>query len=108
MPGHRNFNELRKQMSPKRRAQIDETVREDLGKMLLSELRRFAGKTQVKLADSMGLKQSTVSQLESQQDMQISTLRRIVEALGGDLEITAILPKGRVELSQFRKHRKSA
>jgi hypothetical protein len=34
--------------------------------------------------------------------MQISTLRRIVEALGGELEIIATLPTGRISLSQFR------
>ena len=33
--------------------------------------------------------------------MQISTLRRIVEALGGKLEIIAVLPDDRVALSQF-------
>jgi hypothetical protein len=33
--------------------------------------------------------------------MQIGTLQRIVEALGGELEITAKLPTGRVSLSQF-------
>jgi hypothetical protein len=33
--------------------------------------------------------------------MQISTLRRVIEALGGELEMIARLPSGDVRLSQF-------
>jgi hypothetical protein len=40
--------------------------------------------------------------LESQDDVQTCTLRRIVEALGGQLEIIATLPTGRITLSQFK------
>jgi transcriptional regulator with XRE-family HTH domain len=89
-------------MSPERRARIDAAVREDLTEMLLSEIRRLAGLTQEQLAESLDIKQPTLSKLESQDDMQISTLRRIVEALGGELEIVARLPGGRISLTQFR------
>ena len=111
MAGHRNFNELRDRMSARRRARVDTRVRKELERMLLAELRRLTGKTQSELAAALGIKQPSVSQLESQDDMQISTLRGIVEALGGELEIIAALPTGRVALSQFsevRRRRKSA
>jgi DNA-binding XRE family transcriptional regulator len=101
MSGRNNFNDLRKRMSPRRRARNERAVKSQLRRMLLSELRRVAGVTQVNLAKSIGIKQPTLSQLESQDDMQISTLRRIVKALGGDLEIIASLPRERVALSQF-------
>jgi DNA-binding XRE family transcriptional regulator len=103
MAGRHNFNDLRKRMSSRRRARNDRAVKAQLREMLLSELRRVAGITQVNLAKSIGIKQPTLSQLESQDDMQISTLRRIVKALGGDLEIIASLPTERVALSQFAK-----
>ncbi len=102
MAGHRNFNELRNRIPPERRARTDRSVHRELERMLLAELRRLSGMTQVQLARALGIKQPTVSALESQDDMQISTLRRIVEALGGDLEIIATLPTGRVALSQFK------
>jgi DNA-binding XRE family transcriptional regulator len=102
MPGRHNWNNLITKMSPQRRARIEKGVREDLAEMLLAEIRRTAGLTQGQLAQSLGIKQPTLSQLESQDDMQISTLRRIVEALDGELEIIATLPTGRVTLSQFR------
>lgn len=102
MAGRHNWNNLIKRMAPERRARIEQGVREDLAEMLLSEIRRAAGLTQEQLAASLGIKQPTLSRLESQDDMQISTLRCIVERLGGDLEIIATLPTGRVALSQFK------
>ncbi len=106
MAGHHNYNELRDRMSPQRRGRVDRCVRKELERMLLAELRRLSGMTQVELAGALGIKQPTLSQLESQEDMQISTLRRIVEALGGKLEIIATLPSGRVALSQFKEPRR--
>ncbi len=35
--------------------------------------------------------------------MQISTLRKIVEGLGGELEVLARFPKGLVRIDQFRQ-----
>jgi transcriptional regulator with XRE-family HTH domain len=63
--------------------------------------------TQIQLAKALGVKQPTLSQMESQDDMQISTLRRIVEALGGSLEIIATLPTGRIALSQFKPSKRA-
>ena len=97
----RNFKELEAKISPARRAKIQRAAHDLLSEMLLSEIRRHAGVTQQKLAKSLGVRQPTLSRLESQDDMQISTLQRIVKALGGRLEIIAKLPDGEVRLSQF-------
>jgi transcriptional regulator with XRE-family HTH domain len=72
-----------------------------LGELLLSELRLAAGKSQRELAEVLGMKQPSLSKLESQDDMQVSTLKKIVEALGGHLHITATFPKGDVRVKQF-------
>lgn len=89
-------------LSKRRRDRVERGVRRDLEQMLLAELRRQSGVTQVQLAKALGVRQPSISKLESQDDMQISTLRRIVEALGGELDIVAELPSGRITLSQFR------
>jgi transcriptional regulator with XRE-family HTH domain len=107
MPGRHNWNNLLKKMPRENRERIERSVREDLTEMLLSEIRKLAGPTQQQLADAMRIKQPTLSHLESQSDMQISTLRRIVEGLGGELEIVAALPTVRISLSQFREGRKT-
>jgi transcriptional regulator with XRE-family HTH domain len=71
----------------------------------LRELRRLVGKTQVELAGAMGIAQPTLSRLEIQADMQISTLRRLVSALGGRLEIVANVPEGRITLDEIAGER---
>jgi len=76
--------------------------------LLLSEIRELAGKSQRQVADVLGIKQPSLSKLEKQSDMQISTLRRIVNALGGELEVIARFPKGTVKIEQFNQANRSA
>ena len=101
MAGHKSFDTIRTK-SPKRRAKIDAKVRQMQAEMLLAELRKHAQLTQVQVAEALGIKQSTLSQMEAQDDMQVSTLERLVRALGGKLDITVEMPGlGRVRLTQF-------
>ena len=101
MAGHRNINLLREKMGPDRVAKAKARAKEIQAEMLLAELRKLEGITQVELAQKLGIKQPAVSQLEQQDDMQVSTLQRIVQALGGVLEITVRLPGGEYRLGQF-------
>lgn len=57
--------------------------------VLLSRLREQRGVTQQVLSERLGIKQSTLSGVERRDDVQISTVRRIVDALGGSLELSA-------------------
>ncbi|MHB1035217.1 MAG: helix-turn-helix domain-containing protein [Pirellulales bacterium] len=98
----RNFRELERKMPPESLARAKARAKEMMAEMLLAELRRSAGMTQEELAASLGVKQPTLSRLESQNDMQIRTLRRLIEALGGELEIIAHMPSGDVRLNQFQ------
>ncbi|WP_427144839.1 XRE family transcriptional regulator [Rhizobium pisi] len=58
----------------------------------LRELRQIAGKAQADIATALNIKQPSVSKIESQADMYLSTLRSYVEAIGGKLELTVKLP----------------
>src|SRR5579863_5981798 len=58
--------------------------------VLLSRLRERFGLTQQELASKLGVRQATLSGIERRQDIQLSTLQRVVEALGGKLEIIAV------------------
>jgi transcriptional regulator with XRE-family HTH domain len=98
----RNFKELRDKMSPERRVRVEEQAREMMVEMLLAEIRKESGLTQVDLAEALGIKQPSLSKLEAQDDMRISTLRRIIKALGGELELVARMPKGTIRLRQFK------
>jgi hypothetical protein len=57
--------------------------------MILRELRKSLKITQAQISRKTGIKPSNLSRLERQPDMQIATLRRIIAALGGKLEIIA-------------------
>lgn len=59
--------------------------------------------TQTEVAEVLGVKQPTLSRIESQHDMQISTLKRLIEALGGELEVIAHLPGGTIRIRQFEE-----
>jgi len=100
----RNFKELEAEMAPERVAKAEMKAKEIMADMLLAEIRKQMGLTQKELAAALNIKQPTLSKIESREDMQIGTLSRIIEALGGQLEFIAHLPGGvDVRLTQFQK-----
>jgi predicted XRE-type DNA-binding protein len=100
----KSFDELVQRTTTKKTRQLAATrTRELLGELLLSEIRERAGKSQRQVAEVLGIKQPSLSKLEKQSDMQISTLRRIVNALGGELEVVARFPEGTVKIDQFNQ-----
>ena len=62
--------------------------------MTLRKLREAYGMTQVNMAKSLKVNQEQVSRIEARTDLHISTLRRHVRALGGDLKLVATFPEG--------------
>jgi len=71
------------------RARGAELVAEE---MTLRELRKAMGTTQAQLASKLGKPQATISRMEAQSDMLMSTLGQVVEGLGGRISIMAELP----------------
>ena len=55
------------------------------------------------MAKNLHTKQSNVSRIEKRTDMYISTLRSVIKAMGGDLEIVARFPDGNVRINQFEE-----
>ena len=70
---------------------------------LLQELRERRRISQIMLANKLGVRQPTLSKLERREDMNLSTLRRYVQALGGELHITARFVDGAVEIGAAPK-----
>jgi len=75
-------------------------VEQELLEMDLRSLREAAGLTQEELAQRVAITQSQLSKLEWREDYRLSTLRRYVTALGGQLEIVAVVDGKRIRLSQ--------
>jgi DNA-binding XRE family transcriptional regulator len=100
----KSFDALVKRTTTKRtRERAARRTQELLQELLLSEIREMAGKSQQQVAEAIGIKQPSLSKLESQSDMQISTLQRIIGALGGKLEVIARFPHSAVKIEQFDK-----
>ena len=54
------------------------------------------------------MNQAALSKLDRRTDKYVSTLQDFVRAMGGQLKITAHLPEGTVEISQFEAVKKAA
>jgi DNA-binding XRE family transcriptional regulator len=65
----------------------------------LAQLRERCGQTQVQLAEKLATTQRNISRIEHAENLYVSALREYVEALGGELEIAAVFPDGRVVLT---------
>jgi len=74
----------------KRRARIEGETQAILTGLRLAELRTEQGLTQVQVAERLGTTQENVSRIERAEDTQLSTIRRYIEALGGNLELRAV------------------
>ena len=72
-----------------------------MAELPLAELRQARHFSQEQLAAALKVKQPAVAKMEKKADMYISTLRRFVEAMGGQLEIRAHFPEGDVTINQF-------
>jgi len=88
-----------KKFSPDQLQQIDNAVEQELLEMDLRALREAAGLTQEELAQRVAITQSQLSKLEHREDHRISTVRRYVAALGGELEIVAVVDGKRILLT---------
>jgi len=98
----KSFDSLVRRTTTKRtRDRAAKRTKELLGELLVSELRQAAGKSQREVAATLGIKQPSIAKIEKQTDMQISTLEKIVKALGGELEVVARFPKGAVKIRQL-------
>ena len=60
----------------------------------IAQLRQQANLSQQQLAEKMGVSQANVSKIENGKDVYLSTLKRYIESLGGEIHINATMPNG--------------
>ena len=97
----KNYKALRDSMSPERRAANEAAAKEMLAEMPMHALRDALHFTQQQLAEELGIKQGSISKMERRPDHLVSTLRRFVEAMGGELELRARFPTGTVSITEL-------
>ncbi len=99
----KKYANLRKRMDPQRRARNAEKTAALVASIDLAELRGARNLTQEDIAERLKISQSNVSRLEHRDDILVSTLRQVVEAMGGELEVEAVFPDERVRLTRYEK-----
>ena len=102
------FKDLLNKMPPERRERIRIKTEILKNEMALGELRKALDLTQEELAKSLNMKQAAISKFEHQSDIYLSTLRRILFAMGADLKLVARFPEGEVLINQFNEIRRKA
>ena len=86
MPKTSPWREVRDRLELDERAVARERLR-----LRLALFREQLGKSQVELAELLGTSQPNVSQLERSEDLQLSSIARYIHALGGQLQINAVV-----------------
>ena len=101
MTGRNPFNNLTKDISPERRGAIEKRKTALREEMELYELRQAIGVSQHSLAQQLDVKQPAIAKMERRSDLRIQSLRKLIEAMGGSLEIKAHFPQGDVTLTNY-------
>jgi DNA-binding transcriptional regulator YiaG len=91
---HERFKALLK-TKPRAKARYDAVLAEiNSRQATLRRLREARALTQSTLADLLDMDQSEVSRLERRSDMLLSTLKRFIQATGGEMHIVVSYPDG--------------
>lgn len=101
MSGRNSFNKLKDSMSVSSKRRVEKKIMKLRQEMALSEVRRAMSLTQVDLATMLHIKQAALARLENRTDMYISSLRKYIVALGGELDIVARFPDGEVHIQKL-------
>ena len=101
MSERKAFSDLTKGISQERRAKIEVQKVELREEMALHDLRKAIGASQEVVAHSLGVKQPAIAKMERRTDIRIQSLRRMIEAMGGTLEISARFQNGKVRITNY-------
>jgi len=102
----RKFKELFQRMPARAQAEVKARARRMLAEMALDELREARKLTQEQLAVRFKVGQPAIAKLEKRTDMYLSTLRGVIQAMGGELEIRAVFSDGDVRINQLKDLRR--
>ena len=82
-----------KKLPAAERTAIAEGARQKIAALRLQQVREASGLTQEEVAQRMGVTQASLSRMEHRPDVKLSNIRKYVEALGGTLEVSVVLPR---------------
>jgi hypothetical protein len=103
MSGHRSFSELIVKMPRKSQEEIKRGTAKILAEMELADLLEALEIRQTDLAQKLKTTQAAVSRLERRGNVTVGSLKGYIEALGGRLELNAVLPGHTVKIAHAFK-----
>lgn len=90
------LDKLLAKQSPEALAKIEARAEEIRREITLAKIREELNLSQKELAQSLGVSQPSIAKLENvDNDPKLSTLKRYIKALGGELSIDVTLPNGK-------------
>lgn len=96
----KKFDDLINSMSPEAQQLIQDKTNQHLEEMILKEIREARNLSQENMADLLNVKQAAISKMERRTDMYLSTLKKVIEAMGGELELIAKFPECSIKINQ--------
>ncbi|MGY4395393.1 DNA-binding XRE family transcriptional regulator [Sphingomonas sp. UYAg733] len=101
MANRKPLSALTGTLAPERRSAIETRKAELRAEMSLAELRAARHFTQETLGETLSVGQPAIAKIEKRTDMYVGNLRRFINAMGGELEITAHFTDGDVVITNF-------
>ena len=102
MAGRHSFAELRARMTTDAKAAVQVEAKRLDEELDLAEIRKAMRLSQEEIAQTLHIGQGSVAKIEKRTDMYLSTVRRFIEAMGGELEIVARFPGHSVKIKTFQ------
>ena len=94
------LSEMMARFSPEDRAEIERHAQALIAEhRSLAQIRKALKLTQADVAKALKTSQANIAQIEGKKDVLVSTLARVVKAMGGELELVVTIPnRGRMVL----------
>jgi len=99
MKTYKRWSELKHKNSTEELERIGREALEEYDRLGFAAVRKAREQTQVELAEKLGINQASVSAIENNSDLLLSTLAKYVRALGGELQLQAVFPEATFNLA---------
>ncbi len=90
----RTFRDYMASLPEERRRKIEEGTQKLIFACQLEMARKARKVSQKQLAAALRVSQPAIAKMEHEEDMKLSTLKRLVEGMGGTLRVEAEFPDG--------------
>lgn len=97
----KKFADLLAALPEERQRRINADTDALLREIALSNLRNARDMSLAQLEENLGIKKQNVADMEKRTDIYISTFRKLIESMGGELDIVARFPNGDISIKTF-------